>query len=258
MVEHDNGTIRRVAWSETFPWLRIVRAFRLAIGVRALVLGALGAIVMATGWWLFAAILCTFPTKSEATHWLEPYVVCPWKAITDQAVPEAPGVPSGETMTWATDVLQSECTDAGWRPHDAVGSPVRLLTKPARAALVSKDFGRRDLVCLILCGLWGVAVWALFGAAICRTAAVQLAADEQLGWGAALRFAWRKWPAYFAAPLLPVGGVLLAAIPVRGARLDHAHRRRRRAAGRHSLAAGARWPASSWPCCCWAGCSAGR
>ena len=29
-----------------------------------------------------------------------------------------------------------------------------------------------------------------------------------------MRFAWRKWPSYFAAPLLPVGGVLLIAIPV--------------------------------------------
>jgi hypothetical protein len=59
-----------------------------------------------------------------------------------------------------------------------------------------------------------VAVWAFFGAAICRIAAVQLAAGEQVGWGSALRYACRKWPSYFAAPLLPLGGVLLAAIPV--------------------------------------------
>ena len=59
-----------------------------------------------------------------------------------------------------------------------------------------------------------MAVWAFFGAAICRIAAVQLAAEEQVGLGPALRYACRKWPSYFAAPLLPVGGVLLAAIPV--------------------------------------------
>jgi len=29
-----------------------------------------------------------------------------------------------------------------------------------------------------------------------------------------LRYASRKWPAYFAAPLLPVAGVVLATIPV--------------------------------------------
>ena len=72
----------------------------------------------------------------------------------------------------------------------------------------------RDAVCLILCGLTGVAIWAFFGAAICRTAAVRLAADEQVGFGAALRYACRKWPAYFAAPLLPIGGVILVTIAV--------------------------------------------
>ena len=70
------------------------------------------------------------------------------------------------------------------------------------------------MACLILCGLTGAAIWAFFGAAICRTAAVRLAADEQVGVGAALRYACRKWPAYFAAPLLPIGGVLLATLPV--------------------------------------------
>ena len=67
---------------------------------------------------------------------------------------------------------------------------------------------------MILCGLWGAAVWAFFGGAICRTAAVKLAADEQVGVAAALRYASRKWPAYFAAPLLPVGGVALATIVI--------------------------------------------
>ena len=75
-------------------------------------------------------------------------------------------------------------------------------------------FPLRAVACLLLCGLLGVAVWAFFGAAICRIAAVQLAADEQVGLGPALRYACRKWPSYFAAPLLPVGGVLLATIPV--------------------------------------------
>ena len=53
-----------------------------------------------------------------------------------------------------------------------------------------------------------------------------------------MRYACRKWPAYFAAPLLPVGGVLLAAIPVAVLGIDHAGHRR--AAGwADSLAVGA-------------------
>ncbi|MEN6450126.1 MAG: hypothetical protein ABFC96_06525 [Thermoguttaceae bacterium] len=221
MAEHDDGAIRRVAWFEVFRWLHIVGAFRLAIGVRGLILGALGAIVMATGWWLIGWLFIAPTAKSAtATDWLAPYVECPWKAITDKAVPETPGVPfvpasaveKSLASAYAAELLDTESPAAGWRPHDAVGSPARLLTKPARAALTWRNASFRDLLCLGFCGLWGVAVWALFGGAMCRTAALQLAADEHVGLLAALRFAWHKWPAYCAAPLMPVAAMLLAAI----------------------------------------------
>ena len=146
MVEHDNGTVRRVAWSETFPWLRIVRAFRLAIGVRVLVLGALGAVIVATGWCLLAAPICDFSTPSEATGWLQPYVACPWKAVTDRRCPNC-RVPPLRPGAMGTPSLRprrrpaSTCTTCsvgvyrqGVAPHDAVGGPVRLLTKPAGGA----------------------------------------------------------------------------------------------------------------------------
>ena len=70
------------------------------------------------------------------------------------------------------------------------------------------------LTFLVLAILWAMAVWALFGGAISRVAAVQLAADERIGWAAALRFAASKWLSYFAAPLLPLLGVVLVAIPL--------------------------------------------
>jgi hypothetical protein len=59
-----------------------------------------------------------------------------------------------------------------------------------------------------------LAIWAFVGGAITRIVAVRLAVDERIGWGAALRHACKKWPAYFAAPLFPLCGVALAAIPV--------------------------------------------
>lgn len=65
-----------------------------------------------------------------------------------------------------------------------------------------------------MAGFWTLAVWAFFGGAISRIAVVQLAADEPVGWAAALRFARRKWLSYFAAPLLPLLGVLVAAVPL--------------------------------------------
>jgi len=199
MAESNSSTIRAVAWSELFPWLSIVRAFRLAIAVRTLILGAMGILLTVSVW---GVIGLTFGTDEDATRWLQPFTACPWTALTS-IVPDQPTLPT------AIDITAETLGASG-----PVSGPWTLLTSPATEGLSRTGLSLRALACLILCGLWGAAVWAFFGAAICRTAAVRLAADEQIGVGAALRYASRKWPAYFAAPLLPVGGVLLATIAV--------------------------------------------
>jgi hypothetical protein len=55
--------------------------------------------------------------------------------------------------------------------------------------------------------LWALAVWALFGAAITRLAAVSFAADRTLGLKTVSLFAGRRFLSYFTAPLLPVAGI---------------------------------------------------
>lgn len=215
MLEEHDGTIRSVAWSRVFPWLSIVRVFRLSIAFRALVFGAAGLLLTATGWGLLGAV---FSWDSAATEWLQPYVECPWKSVTG-VVPDRPAVLDGihrGDSSWRT-IDRSVVLDTQLESDFPVAPPWSMLTRPALEGLAHTGFKEapvRAVACLILCGLWGVAIWAFFGAAICRTAAVRLAADEQVGWGGALRYAAKKWPAYFAAPLLPVGGALLVAVPV--------------------------------------------
>ena len=203
MMEQDGDTIRTVAWSEVFPWLRIIRAFRLAIALRALVFGAAAILLTAAGWGLLGTV---FSTDCHATKWLESYSECPWQAVTG-AVPDRPSLIDGGKEMPASSMQRDNPMVYSWAK----------LTRPAIEGISQTGLSAtppRAIASIILCGLWAAAVWAFFGAAICRTAAVQLAVEEQVGWGAAMRFAGRKWPAYFAAPLLPVGGVLLMAIPV--------------------------------------------
>ena len=200
MIEPDSKTVRAIAWSEVFPWLSLVRVFRIAISARVLALGAAGILITAIGW---AVIGSVFGTDSPATKWLEPFLACPWTTVTGNVPDEPPLLAMHQLL---------EPTPDRWA-HDPVLGPWTLLTSPVLKGLFSLP-SVRDAASLLLCGLLSVAVWAFFGAAICRIAAVQLAAEEQVGLGAALRYACRKWPAYFAAPLFPVGGVLLAAIPV--------------------------------------------
>ncbi len=86
--------------------------------------------------------------------------------------------------------------------------PTRVLNGVFRTGLSVSS-----LAFVVFCGLWAVAVWAFFGGAITRIAAVQLASDERVGWGAAIRHAGSKWFAYFSAPLFPLIGIVLASVP---------------------------------------------
>jgi hypothetical protein len=60
-------------------------------------------------------------------------------------------------------------------------------------------------VYLFLVIAWSLATWALFGGAITRIAAVQVArANERVSMTEALRFTWVRYKSYFCAPLFPL------------------------------------------------------
>jgi hypothetical protein len=202
MMESDSGTIRTVVWKELCPWLSIFRVFRLSIAFAAILFGAAAILLTAIGWAVLATV---FSTTTPGTEWLAPYGNCPWRAVTS-VVPDQPALPSAMPMIHWSEAHQG--------PREPVFSSWATLNAPLVNGLSTAGLSVRATACLVLCGLWGAAIWAFFGAAITRMAAVQLAAGERIGMAAAVRHAAAKWPSYFAAPLLPVGGVVLAAIPV--------------------------------------------
>lgn len=71
-----------------------------------------------------------------------------------------------------------------------------------------------EFVFLLLCAVWELVVWAFFGAAITRFAAVGLARDEMLSWSQVTGYARGKWMSYFTAPLFPLAVALMAALPL--------------------------------------------
>ncbi len=204
MLNGDNSVLRSVAWSEICPWLGIFRTFRLAISFRILLLSAVAALATVFGWALIGWVFSGDPAVSQTTAWLEPYRTCPWTALTE-VVPDEPAWPDWSVVSGGEETGPTVST-----PY--FGAWV-VLSRPLWAAF-STEVTLSGLACLVLCGLWSVAVWAFFGGAITRIAAVALAADEQVGWGAAIRHAGPKWPAYFSAPLFPVVGILLIAVVV--------------------------------------------
>ncbi|MHC4562790.1 MAG: hypothetical protein ACYS8X_08480 [Planctomycetota bacterium] len=75
----------------------------------------------------------------------------------------------------------------------------------------------------IIFAAYALMIWALFGGAIYRIAALQAARDEKISMGQALRFAAEKFWSFFMAPLIPLGVILLASLaPLLGGLLANA------------------------------------
>ncbi len=68
-------------------------------------------------------------------------------------------------------------------------------------------FRYHTIYCIIF-SVVKLAVIALAGGAICRIAALQFAQDEKPGLTEALRFSSKKFPSFFAAPLIPLGIII--------------------------------------------------
>ena len=71
--------------------------------------------------------------------------------------------------------------------------------------LLDPGAGFMNRVYLLLIILWTLATWAIFGGAITRLAAVQVARpNEKVGLGEAFAFARNRFQSYFSAPLFPL------------------------------------------------------
>jgi hypothetical protein len=228
MVEQNGGNIRAVSWSDICPWLCIFRTFRLAIGVRALLMAAAAILITIIGWSFFGKVFSITgndktstdnersvrESENASTVWLKPIADAPLKQIT-ALVPDRPGFlnlahqPSGSSSLLPLQEKSSQGVVPIYHEFMFFNQPLY-----EGIAHISQDISLKGVICLILCGLWSLATWAFFGAAICRLASVQLAASERINWSSALHHACTKYVAYVSAPLIPLAGVALAALPI--------------------------------------------
>lgn len=217
------GPLREIAWREIFPWLLLVRAFRISIQVWQLLLASAGLLATIVGFWVLSQIFGG-TDEDPLKSWLgEPnYANCPWRETSDgwpwtsvgpwteldsiHVVPE-------QAIDPAARVWQSGPPRLGRYPSNPFLGVWRQLRAPFRQ-LFERRLGITGLAFLLCCCVWAAGVWALFGGAITRRAALQLGREENLGLRAALRYAAGKWRSYFAAPLLPLVGILIFSCPV--------------------------------------------
>ncbi|MCE9608403.1 MAG: hypothetical protein K8U03_26265 [Planctomycetia bacterium] len=194
----DLAKLAGIAWGHFVRWFVKGRVFRLAIQARTLTLASAGVLLTIFGWWLIAQVF-SHTSDAELQRRLPHYTSCPWTAD---------GFRSSFGLFQFGDI---DSPDMGAKPRDATTDPWERLSAPVfQLFALSQSFV--GALFLTSCVVWSAAVWGLFGGAITRSALLQLTREEPASLGSVLRHAGKRWPSYFAAPLLPLGGVCLVTL----------------------------------------------
>ncbi|MBX9789303.1 MAG: hypothetical protein K2Y37_10340 [Pirellulales bacterium] len=219
------------SWIQRYRWMILLKSFRLALDARQMVVASAAVLAMVTGWWGLAKVFsgASDPHVQQLTA---AYSTLPWQA--DAATPLATA--SGEiyvrqvpvnvttadgasTTTMQTELVPVTDTPVQGQPFAAQASinayfgPFTRLSTPF-VLLFKPGLTISGFTFMLTAGIWGLAVWGYAGGVITRMAGVRLARDERATFGPARRHAWSHWGSYFWAPLMPLVGVLVLAIPI--------------------------------------------
>lgn len=232
-AEHgsDRGSVGQLASSDRFPWLSLLQAFKLARDPRQIALAAVGILLTAGGWWLLAALFSgsAEPHTKQLTAsyqvwpWLPPHRAALLTEARELRLPDAAYAPptldpppvqapppslDSQPILIPPPYAPERVFASGWPRLNPIAGGWSILSRPF-IGLFHRGASITAFSFLLLCALWTAAVWALFGGAITRLAAVRLARDERVPIGQAVRHARVRWSGYFWAPLFPLIAALL-------------------------------------------------
>src|SRR3954454_17026739 len=195
--------VREVAWNELFPWLLLLRSVRIALMARVLVLGAAGLIATVVGW---ALLTEAFSRSTDP-------VISGWHHNTSLGL-WVNAVHNRNEFTWVDTSARSAAEVFDSAREWLVQGPVMIWTYFTRPfiAMFDSKLTPMGFLFLLLCGVWELLMWGLFGGAITRIAALKFTRDEAPGLIAALKHAFSKWPSYSLPPLVAMAGASVFAI----------------------------------------------
>jgi hypothetical protein len=186
-------SLRRVSWRDLFPWLILLRTFRIAISPSVLALATAAVLISPLGWLIAASVFR--PEFLERP--LRRMPPAPWQLRAEQGSLVARWLPPA-----AREYLPAAST--------AVLEAYFDLAEPL-ARVFNRQTTIRETAYYALGFLWTLALWAFPGGFITRRAIVQLARDDPPGFVETAQLAGRRWLAYFLAPLYPLVPLIVIA-----------------------------------------------
>jgi hypothetical protein len=207
-MSNPPGTITSVRWSSLFPWLLLVRAARVSLMFRVIALALAGLLITQAGWRLVDGLVLDDAEASAIGRANWP------AAMPNVALPQP--LPASVTFPSPAGRVAMETNQGLSFQFETIGGPLvhawSWTTEPFRRMLLAEGF--RRWFGLLLDSAWTIVVWALFGGAIARIAALYVAHGETIGPIDALKSAARRWPSFAGAPVIAIIALALLAIPL--------------------------------------------
>jgi hypothetical protein len=197
----DYRTLTRdFTWRDWFPWLILVRAFRLAWHPGMVGLALVAAVLSTLGWRFSAAVF--LPKELSAATEYDASVLTRYPGqrgvrMVDNYFKAMPrdGINPGQLVSVAAGSESSA-------PQRAYSRLLLPLGGLVRTSASLREFG------FYLFGtIFTIAVWCIAGGAITRVALVDLGREEHVSLMSAIRLAMSRFGDYLAAPLYPLAGV---------------------------------------------------
>jgi hypothetical protein len=183
--------VPRLPYRQWFPWLAVFRAGGLAIGWPQLAISLAAVMLHWLGIFLFSNWNPS-PAEFPDARLREPQLVD--IAVTDLG-PE-------------TRIIEPLWNTSGVaKPFLTLAHPWLSLMDPF-TRLVWGETSAGWFYPFFTQLVWNLAVWSLFGVAICRAVAVQIARDQSESLPQAVRYASQRWLGAVGAPSIPAGAML--------------------------------------------------
>jgi len=223
----EKGDALPFDYRQALPWTHLFRCFSIALDFRKLLLAAVGIVFMYLGWVALAYLFgqAEAPSRADFTdaaaydraafryHITQHWKTWPANQLRPGGEYHTPDGRIGIDNRNPYQIVTTDPSELGtvgfWtqrapvllEPLKGFFYPLAYMLNPQASFLV--------WLFAILGLLWTLAVWAVFGGAITRMAAVQIARNEKVGMGDAIRFSVAKLISYFSAPLFPGLGVAI-------------------------------------------------
>jgi len=187
-------------------FLKIFQTFRMAIQPKSLIIALLALIIICLVGWVLDITNSVVKTSNGTTE-LDIYLVEPDRVLYFIKTNEEIGCEH-------TGVFATVWKFAAVRFNSAVNSLLQLNLQQFSFDVVSYcqaikwAFKYHPIYC-ILFGLIKLCIISVAGGAICRIAALQLARGEKAGLFEALQYSGKKFTSFFAAPLIPLGIIIV-------------------------------------------------